>query len=466
MQLPRSIRFFLTVLSSAIIMALIFWATGSAIDLWTKIQDLPELAQWVIISLLIVSIFSTGWVIWKIFRPTNNHAIQTMHEIKLDEASLKEAIQAATLKGIDTTEAETELAELNADSNIRLALSGRISVGKSSLLNALIPGQQAETDIRGGTTTKQHIFNSQINQTAFEIIDLPGTASGDQQQDDIAWQHASRSHVVLYISDGDLDRQQYQQLARLYQLNKPIILIINKADSYTEQECQQIIQHLETRLENKVDDIVALSTLTPEGLQPLYPALIAQLLNSHQLNERRHQAILQLAQQKLNLSEQQFRELKGNDLVRSHSQQAILGALAAVTPGSDLVIQGVLAAKLVKSLCALYEVSPKKLNINQFVKMAGGKVKRNSAMTMAVSGNALKSFPGIGTIAGGLLHAVAYGMIFQSLGHAVIQSLQEEGDFDPEKAQQKFSEQLNAFPIQEAKKMVKAALAETKRSPH
>jgi hypothetical protein len=105
--------------------------------------------------------------------------------------------------------------------------------------------------------------------------------------------------------------------------------------------------------------------------------------------------------------------------------------MAAVAPGSDLVIQGVLATKLVQELCALYGVSARDLEIDSFLRLAGGKIRNMTAITLAIAGNALKAFPGMGTLTGGMLHAVAYGMIFDSLGRAVAETLASRGELRP-----------------------------------
>ena len=46
-------------------------------------------------------------------------------------------------------------------------------------------------------------------------------------------------------------------------------------------------------------------------------------------------------------------------------------------------------------------------------------------MVVAVIGNGLKAFPGLGTLSGGALHAIAYGLLFDRLGHALLESLEQ-----------------------------------------
>jgi hypothetical protein len=64
-------------------------------------------------------------------------------------------------------------------------------------------------------------------------------------------------------------------------------------------------------------------------------------------------------------------------------------------------------------------------------------------LTLAVAGNGLKAFPGIGTVAGGLVHAVAYGLIFDALGRSLVHTLKKHGALKPETAAKEFEEGIS-----------------------
>jgi hypothetical protein len=113
---------------------------------------------------------------------------------------------------------------------------------------------------------------------------------------------------------------------------------------------------------------------------------------------------------------------------------------------------------MVQSLCALYEISPKQMEIDAVIKMAGGKLKTSVSLVLAVAGNALKAFPGIGTAVGGVTHAVAYGMIFNALGHAVLESVTTLGTLDAQATNKKFEENLLGPATTLAKDLAKMAL--------
>jgi gas vesicle protein len=51
----------------------------------------------------------------------------------------------------------------------------------------------------------------------------------------------------------------------------------------------------------------------------------------------------------------------------------------------------------------------------------------------------------VGTVAGGLVHAVAYGLIFDALGRSLEQTLKEHGRLVPEQAAREFEEGIGEY---------------------
>jgi hypothetical protein len=75
--------------------------------------------------------------------------------------------------------------------------------------------------------------------------------------------------------------------------------------------------------------------------------------------------------------------------------------------------------------------------------MAGNQIKRNFNLLLALVGNVFKAFPGIGTVVGGMMHAVVYGLVFESLGKAVARSLESRGDLVSGPALRMFEDNLS-----------------------
>ncbi|WP_237711748.1 hypothetical protein [Rhodanobacter sp. 115] len=167
------------------------------------------------------------------------------------------------------------------------------------------------------------------------------------------------------------------------------------ADGSTEQVERQRTPDIEPLLH-------ALARLTAPGAEGLEPL--------------REHAVLAGVHERTGVLEAQTRAAESERIVRKYARRAIVGALAAVVPGSDLVIQGALATALTRELAALYGVRVSDVQIEDFIQQARLTLRTGSSIVLAVAGNALKAFPGLGTLGGGVLHAFAYALIFDSMG--------------------------------------------------
>jgi hypothetical protein len=98
---------------------------------------------------------------------------------------------------------------------------------------------------------------------------------------------------------------------------------------------------------------------------------------------------------------------------------------------------------MVQDLCKLYDSPISQLDLDQFLNFSQGRLRKSIPLLLAVAGNGLKAFPGIGTVAGGLAHAVAYGLIFDALGACVAQTLEQRGTLKPATAAATFQEMLS-----------------------
>jgi hypothetical protein len=142
--------------------------------------------------------------------------------------------------------------------------------------------------------------------------------------------------------------------------------------------------------------------------------------------------------------------------------------MAAVAPGSDLLIQGVLATALTRELAQLYEVRVSDVQIDDFVRQAKLTVRTGSSIVLAIAGNALKAFPGLGTLGGGVLHAFAYALIFDALGRALASSLAERHALDQHDAGERLTALLadaSAGRLQRMATLTLEAWRERERDP-
>jgi len=165
--------------------------------------------------------------------------------------------------------------------------------------------------------------------------------------------------------------------------------------------------------------------------------------DSEIMESLRDSTVFMLVAHKLKHSEAAHRKTQAEATVKSYTRKAIVGALAAVSPGTDIIIQGYLGLSMIKELCKLFDVPAHKLDMERFLDLSQSHLGKTTPLLLAVIGNGLKAFPGVGTLAGGIVHAVAYGMIFDTLGRSVIQTLELRGELLPEITADSFKENLS-----------------------
>lgn len=466
-------------------LALVLVLTNTALSVWQRLADMPLWLQVAYVVVLVGAALAAMLLAWRWLRPRRQPSPAAASREPVSETSLEASLQDSLAAGVNVEAALRELTEQRrrkASGEVHIAIFGEVSTGKSSLVRALVPKADAGTDVRAGSTrTIRHYHWQSDRGDRVVIADLPGFNLAD---DAGILEEARRAHLVVFLCDNDLTRTQYEEFARLRELRKPLIVAINKTDRYNADELAAIHGRIAERTGLPPDDICAITSggreqvvrlladgneevgdrdreIDVEGLRRLIQSHLD--CNQELMESLRDTAVLLMASEKLESARQVHRQERADALVRTYSRRAIVGALAAVAPGSDLVIQGVLATRLVQELCALYDVSVREVQIESFLKLAGGKLRKMSALTLAIAGNALKAFPGLGTLSGGLLHAVAYGMIFDSLGRAAAATLASRGTFRPLPAAQAFEELMSENLESGAKRFARLAVSETRQ---
>ncbi len=376
-----------------------------------------------------------------------------------------------------------ELIELDrraALDQVYLALFGDVSAGKSSLIGALVPGAQVQVDVRAGTTRSVHHYSGNLGDgLTLTLADVPGTGEWQGETRAVAArEEALRAHVVAYVCDSDLTRSQFEEITWLREFGKPLLLILNKSDRYGREDLAAIATRLRERtglapLLVSAGGVEIVHVLGIDGIErreerrrsaslaPLLTALIDIARRGPAAYEAdRERAVLGAIDLKLGALEAAERAHQAAELVREYARKAAIGAMAAVAPGTDLVIQGVLATRLLSELTQLYQVPMRSIDLDGFVELAGGRLRGSTALILAIIGNALKAFPGLGTVGGGIVHAVAYAMIFDSLGRAVAETLARGEGFDRKAALARFGASLSdrGRMLELAPQMLKLAL--------
>lgn len=440
-------------------------AGDTLLSLWDRLQDAPWYVGTLFSVVLAIFAVSSGYVIWKLLRPAPTPS-QKLKQVNENDLHLR--LDSAESSGLDVDQARRELEELGrrrSAGHLYIALFGSISTGKSSLVKSLLPDAEVKTDVTGGSTRSvtEYLWTAPGGDQV-TLIDMPGLHDPDADVDHFLIDEATRAHIVIYVCDGDLTRNQLDELQSLASHGKPIILALNKKDWYSDQELDKLVQRLQERTSEISDlHIVTISTRTQEEIRVRHAdgrettetrdikadiASLARALQKRidndpeQLERLRDSAIFTLAAQRLDQAELDYRIQRGGEIVRNHTRSAVLGALAAISPGSDIIIQGAIGVSLVKSLCSLYDLPVSQLEIDRLLKLAQNRISRHITLILAVAGNALKAFPGVGTVAGGMLHAVTYGMIFDALGRSLNETLASRGELASLPVVNRFTESL------------------------
>jgi len=476
----RLLLFVAVLLVAVVTLFLLLLATDTAMSVWQRLSLAPVWLQLAYGLGLVLISSATLWLSWRWLKPADKKIINEVST--LDSFGLQEKVVESASEGVDVSSAVSEIKEQQRrkqGGEVYIAIFGEISSGKSSLVKALLPKADIESDPRGGTTQDIGHYRWQAGSgDSVVIADLPGF---NLDGNPLILEEARRAHLVVFLCDSDITRSQMEQLEKLLSIEKPLIVALNKVDRFTASEAHSIADNISQRINVASEDVVFIQTgghedvirLLSDGaeeavtrkrtqdIEPLRKALQRKLdANQALMEQLRDTAVLLLASEKLEQASDQHREQQAAELVQVYSKRAVVGALAAVAPGSDLIIQGLLATRLIQALCKLYGVSVKDVEVDSFLRLAGGRVKKVTAITLAITGNALKAFPGIGTLTGGLIHAVAYGMIFDSLGRAAAETLASRGELRPYPAAKAFEEILNENLEAGAIRFTKLALAE------
>ncbi len=250
----------------------------------------------------------------------------------------EETFLAGPLKTLDN-----QIQRLN-ERNIRIAAFGRVGVGKSSLLNALIGQQIFATDVAHGCTrrTKSCIWDQPFKSlNSIELVDTPGIDEiSEAGRARLASRVAMQVDLVLLVIDSDITRVELDALKILVQSGKPIVLTLNRCDQWKTEELANLLISIRNRLPSyaKKLEIITVSAaprkyhLKANGFarsKPTSPR-VASLIN-HLKKLLSKQGEILLAINSLRESDHFYQNLKQDRLKRSkEAAQTVIGQFAAL----------------------------------------------------------------------------------------------------------------------------------------
>lgn len=162
--------------------------------------------------------------------------------------------------GPEFAEIERMLQKLE-QGEIHIAVLGEVSVGKSSLLNALLGEARFTTSpLHGETRAPAEARWQEESSGGVSLLDTPGINEiGGEDRERMAREVAERADLLLFVVDGDLNASEEAALQQALEPGRPVLLVLNKADRYTEQERCALLTRLAARTKGRLrpEDIVA-----------------------------------------------------------------------------------------------------------------------------------------------------------------------------------------------------------------
>jgi len=154
-----------------------------------------------------------------------------------------------------------------------IGVIGRPNVGKSTLINSIVGKKVAITSSKPQTTRNiiQGIYNEDKIQMVF--VDTPGIHKPvnklGKTLNKQAYYSIDDTDIILFLVDAyeGLGRGDIYILEKLKNINKPVILIINKIDKIRREEIlQRIVDYKELF---DFDEIIPISALTKNNIEDL-----------------------------------------------------------------------------------------------------------------------------------------------------------------------------------------------------
>ena len=190
------------------------------------------------------------------------HSLQAAESLRtlLDDPQIPASIR--TQLAADFTRLESMLAKLERG-ELHVAVFGRVSVGKSALANALLGEDAFTVGVLHGTTrdARQRAWR-EVAGSGIHLIDTPGIDELDgETREKLAFDVAGVSDLVVFVVDGDMTQRERDALGLLARTERPLLLALNKADRYGEDERERLLERLREHARGLVraEDVVAVS---------------------------------------------------------------------------------------------------------------------------------------------------------------------------------------------------------------
>jgi small GTP-binding protein len=178
-------------------------------------------------------------------------ARESLREL-VNDARLPEGVRDSLAHDYESVEAMLDKLE---NGHLHLAAFGRVSTGKSSLLNALI-GEDvfSVSPLHGETRLSAMQPWNEVRAGGVFLIDTPGLdEAGGEDREAMAKEVAGRSDLVMFVLDGDITDTELQSLRTLLAQGRPVLVVLNKSDLFTSDDRDALIGSIRDKTAGLVD---------------------------------------------------------------------------------------------------------------------------------------------------------------------------------------------------------------------
>jgi small GTP-binding protein len=384
---------------------------------------------------------------------------QRTDEIRENLESVQDMVDDSALDEIlrgELRPMHDDLFEKQESRRLEIVAFGTISGGKSSLLNALAGRDVFATDARGGTTVRRNEI-PWSGDDRVTLVDTPGLGEVDGAVRQATAADAARdADLVLLVVDGPLRDSEFKLLEQLSLMEKRVLVCLNKEDWYDQKQQQKLLKQIADQAVSCVaaDDIVAIrsrptqrerkrllpdqtETLELVEVEPDIRPLAKRLM---QIVRRDGQDLLlaNLLLQSRGLVDKARQRVEASidrrawEIVDRHMWSAGGAAALSPFPVVDLAAGCAVSTKMILDLARVYRQD---VDMEVAVNLLGQQGKNllavlgTSAATPAVTSmiaSLMKTVPGIGTVAGGVLQGLVQAVVTRWIGGIFIKYFKEE----------------------------------------
>ncbi|MEX2177005.1 MAG: DUF697 domain-containing protein, partial [Pirellulaceae bacterium] len=457
---------------------LLVYIPPKVIEQYDRVKQLGPISTWLYFGLVgtgaALLLFAAGAVVWRLWRATRQKRLARERQAKNPSqlsGAQKQSEVAENLAAVEDLQSDpaassemrreleslvAKVEEKQAAMTLEIVAFGTISSGKSSLLNALAGRDMFQTDPRGGTTMRRQEIPWPGSDKVL-LVDTPGLGEVEGAERVAAAAEAAHdADLVLMVVDGPLRDSEHQLLVRLGEMEKRLLLCLNKADWYEQDEKALLLGQLAAQVRGIVEpaDVLAVRSqptvrtrtrVLPDGSQqdeqvtepPEIGSLAARMLQV--VRRDGHDLLLaNLLLQSRGLVEEARRrarealDRRAWELVDRYTWASGAAAALSPLPLLDLFASSALTIKMVIDLGRVYrqdmDTSAAVTLLAQLGKNLIAILGVNAAAPVVASAIAsmLKTVPVAGTIAGGALQGLVQALVTRWIGAVFVEYFKSE----------------------------------------